>query len=773
VRYMLEDSGAGALVVQARFAGGFPEVRLPVIVLETLEPPRSEARPGAVPSPNDLAYIIYTSGSTGRPKGVEIEHRMLSALLHSFRPLDPAVRRVGTNIASYAFDSSVEEIYACLCFGGTVHILRPEVSMDGRQFARYIHQNGVNCIYVLPDALEGMAGEFRRLGGPGPLRCLITGLAPKRQRLLQLFRDLAPELRIINAYGPTEVTYGATAFEFTQAQDLDAEVPIGRPFANYQTYIVDPALRPLPVGVAGELLIGGVGVARGYRGQPALTREKFVEDGFSGRPGERLYRSGDLTRWLPDGNIEFLGRIDEQVKIRGFRIEPGEVEAALAEHPGVARAVVTARVSPAGDKRLVAYVIPREKGAVDAAVLREFLAAQLPGHMIPAAFCFLDSIPRLVSGKIAWKSLPEPDWGGRAAAVVARGPRDGVEERLVAVWEKVLGVSPITPADNFFDLGGHSLLAVRLFSEIEKEFGKELPLATLFQTPTVEGLAAVLRQQGLNADWRALVPIQPEGSRVPFFCVHANGGNVLFYRELAEGMGPAQPFYGLQSPGLDGRSPMLSSVEEMAERYLREIRTVQPNGPYYLGGYCLGAYVALEMARQLEAAGESAALVVSLATDGQWRKARGFGRGVANHLARMSRMTWSARFAYIAERARFRWLRLQLRTGSAAGARCLRRGRAMPAGVRELYIFEQNYQANLRHVAQPIRGRVAFFKAEGALYSAPEDFWGEVAGGGMELYTVAGRDEDIFREPNVAVLAAKLRECLEKAQVGARSAALP
>ncbi len=774
LRYMLEDSGARALVTQAAFTGRFPEARLPVVVMETLEPAWSSGRPPAAGGQGDLAYIIYTSGSTGWPKGVEIEHRMLTALLHSFRPFDlPGVRRIGTNIASYAFDSSVEEIFACLCFGGTVHILRPEVSMDGRRFARYIFDHGVNCVYVLPDALEAMAGEFLRRGGAGPLRCLITGLAPKRQRALQLLRDSAPELRILNAYGPTEVTYGATAYEFTQASDLDAEVPIGRPFPNYRTYIVDPALRPLPVGVAGELLIGGASVARGYRGQPALTREKFIPDVFSGNPDGRLYRSGDLARWLPDGNIEFLGRIDDQVKIRGYRIEPGEIEAALAGLPGVERAAVTARVSPAGDKRLVAYVVPLEAGKLTAEALRDGLSARLPAHMIPAAFHFLDALPLLVSGKIAWKSLPEPDWGVRAGKSSGAAPRDEVEARLARVWEKVLGISPVRRDDNFFDLGGHSLLAVRLFSEIERVFGAGLPLATLFGAPTVEGIASVLRQRELKAGWRALVPIQPKGSRIPFFCVHANGGNVLFYRELAERMGPDQPFYGLQSPGLDGRGDMLATVEEMAEHYLRELRDVQPSGPYYLGGYCLGAYVALEVARRLEAGGETAALVVSLATDGQWRKVRGFREGLANHVSRMSAMPWSARFAYVAERARFRWLRLRLRAGSAAGALYLRRGRPMPPGVRELYIFESNYQANLRYLARPIRGRVAFFKAEGALHSAPEEFWGEVAGGGVEMHTVPGRDEDIFREPNVQVLAAKLRECLTKAQVVARDTALP
>jgi len=263
------------------------------------------------------------------------------------------------------------------------------------------------------------------------------------------------------------------------------------------------------------------------------------------------------------------------------------------------------------------------------------------------------------------------------------------------------------------------------------------------------------------------VAIQPEGRRTPFFCVHANGGNVLFYWELARKLGPDQPFYGLQSPGLDGRSPMLGSVEEMAAAYLREIRSVQPRGPYLLGGYCLGAYVALEMARRLEEDGERAALVVSLATDGQWRKVSGFLGGIVNHLERMRRMTWRGWAAYLAERLRFRWLRVKLRVGRAAAEWWLRRGRPMPAGLREFYVFESNYQANLRHVARPIRGRVAFFKADDALHSAPERFWGEMAGGGLEIHAVPGRDEDIFQEPNVGVLAARLRESLERAQTAA------
>jgi len=770
LRFMLEDAQVRALLVEQKLAHSFSAGAVPLIALESAGQDFPEEKPPGGPAPSNLAYVMYTSGSTGRPKGVPIEHRNVVGLLHSFRPVAlEGERRIGTSVAPFSFDTSVEEIFGNLCFGGTLHIIPPERSTDARYFAQYLVEHGVNFSYVVPDMLERVAGELAKLRGQLKLKCLVTGLAPKRQRALQPFRDLSSSLQILNAYGPTEVTYGATAFEFQAASEPDREVPIGRPFPNYQVYILDGQLQPVPIGVAGELLIGGVGVARGYLNRPELTAEKFIPDPFRKEPGARLYRTGDLARYLPDGNIEFLGRMDNQVKIRGFRIEPGEIEAALAQHAGVERAAVTAREGPAGDRRLVAYVIPRQAQDLSAPGLRSFLRDKLPDYMVPSAFMVLERMPRMANGKIDWKALPEPDWTSLVRDEAFLAPRDALEARLVQIFEKVLGVRPVGLRDNFFDLGGHSLLAVSLFAELEKAFRRHLPLATLFQAPTVEQLADRLRSEDLVPSWSALAPIQPQGWRPPFFCVHGHSGNVLFYRELARHLGTDQPVYGLQAVGLDGRQPPLRRVEDMAAHYLREIRTLQPEGPYFFGGFCLGAYVALEMARQLEAERQTVALLASFATDGAWRKAGSFRRGIAYHLTNLCKLGARAKAAYVAERVRFRLGRTKYALGELVSKLFLALERPLPRALRDLHVFETNYRANRAYVAQPHSCALTYFQPAGALRGDPEVFWGEVAGGGVEVHVVPGGGEDIFREPNVSVLAQRLRTCLEKARTEVRS----
>jgi thioesterase domain-containing protein/acyl carrier protein len=384
--------------------------------------------------------------------------------------------------------------------------------------------------------------------------------------------------------------------------------------------------------------------------------------------------------------------------------------------------------------------------------------------MVPSAFLLLESLPRMPNGKIDWAALPVPDWTSLAREEAFLAPRNALEARLVQIFEKVLGVRPVGLRDDFFDLGGHSLLAVSLFAEMEKAFGRHLPLATLFQAPTVEQLADRLRSEDLVPSWSALAPIQPQGGRPPFFCVHAHWGNVLFYRELARHLGTGQPVYGLQAVGLDGRQPPLRRVEEMAAHYLREIRAVQPEGPYFLGGFCLGAYVALEMARQLEAERQTVALLACFDTDGAWRKADSFGRSIAYHLTNLSRLGWRAKAAYVAERVRFRLLRIKCALGELISKLLLALERPLPRALRDLHVFETNYQANRAYVAQPCGGALTYFQPVGAVRGDPRVFWGEVAAGGVEVHLVPGEGEDIFREPNVTVLARHLRSCLERAR---------
>jgi len=491
---MLGQARVSVLLTQEHLLPLLPPGNFQVFCLDgdwaSLPKPPQPMPPSCVQAEN-LAYVIFTSGSTDRPKGVMVSHRNVLGFLHAYQHVtqDPE-GRIGTNVAPFNFDTSVEEFWSCLCFGGTVHILLPEHSADGATFARYLMDHGITTTYIVPAMLLDVAVHLAAHAGRLRLKCLLTGLHAKKERALQAFRDLAPGLRIINAYGPTETTYGATAFEFGQATDPDRDVPIGVPFPGYQTYILDSRLQPVPVGVAGELVIGGIGIARGYLGQPELTERAFIPDPWGPVPGARLYRTGDRCRFRADGVIEFLGRTDRQVKIRGYRVELREVEGALTRHPAVRECVVTALPDAHGGLRLAAYLA----GSILPSLreLRAFLKTSLPEYMIPSAFVPLESLPRTTAGKVDLRSLPAPDPEGRDHPHVA--PRTPAETFLAGIWKEVLKVERVGIHDHFFEIGGHSLLAVQVIARIRRDRGLEIPLRKLFDQPTIAQLAPLLEQ---------------------------------------------------------------------------------------------------------------------------------------------------------------------------------------------------------------------------------------------------------------------------------------
>lgn len=440
--------------------------------------------------------------------------------------------------------------------------------------------------------------------------------------MLQKLQQYSHIKKLINVYGPTEASVYSTAtnlFNFTikhNSEDIVSKYSlkqpaiIGRPIWNTQIYILDQYLQLVPIGAPGELYIGGVGLARCYLNCPELTAEKFIPNPFSDEPKARLYKTGDLARYLSDSNIEYLGRLDNQVKIRGFRIELGEVEASLLRYPGIKQTVAIVREDTISDKRLVVYVVCNQEPKPTIDELRRFLKQKLPDYMVPSAFVLLDALPLTFNGKVDRRALPKPDQVRPNLEKAFVAPRNALETQLAKIWEEVLGIQPIGVRDNFFELGGHSLLAVRLFALIDKQCGKSLPLATLFQQGTVEQLASILRQKGWSLPWSSLVPIQPQGSRQPFFCIHPGGGNVLCYADLARHLGPNQPFFGFQARGLDGKQAPHTKILDMATHYIQDLRVLQPQGPYLLGGFCTGGIVAFEMAQQLHAQNQKVALLV-------------------------------------------------------------------------------------------------------------------------------------------------------------------
>jgi aspartate racemase len=520
--------------------------------------------------------------------------------------------------------------------------------------------------------------------------------------------------------------------------------------------------------VPGELHIGGVGLARGYLNQPELTVEKFIPNPFNNSKfknssqSNRLYKTGDLARYLPDGNIEFLGRIDQQVKIRGFRIEPGEIEAALNQHKSVREAIVVAREDISGDspkssqdKHLVAYVVTHQEPAPTTSELRNFLIKLLPNYMVPSIFVMLDALPLTPNGKVDRPALPAPDQERPDLERAFVAPRDTVELQLTQMWTEILGIHPIGVTDNFFDLGGHSLNAMRLFTQIKKIFGFDLPLATLFQAPTVEQQANILQQSEWSAPCKSLVKIQHGDSQPPLFSIHGGYTSVLMFYNLARYLGDNQSVYGLQPQGLDGKQVPQTRIEDMASDYIREIRTVQPQGPYFLAGFSMGGKVAYEMAQQLHAQGQKVAMLALFDTLApQWLKPLPIHARVSRHLANLLRLEPQEKLNYLHKKLNRRFYS----------------DNQLPSPIAHAIspLQEAHEQADKDYVPQVYPGRAILFRASEQFAGEwsewceidPELGWGKLVAGGLEIHEVPGNHMNMFNEPNVRVLAEKLKACL-------------
>ncbi len=599
VRFMLEDSGAPLVITTTALSDRFNGQSCRIWCLDHSGYVSSADDEHNLPSSasgHDLAYILYTSGSTGQPKGVEIRHRSLMNFLWSMKH-QPGCTRGDTilSVTTLSFDIAGLELYLPLLVGGRVEIVSRAVATDGHKLRDTLER-------VQPTIMQATPATWRLLLEAGwvgsPMLTALCGGEALPQDLAIALRDRTKALW--NMYGPTETTIWSTIERIS----LDSpEITIGRPIANTDVYVLDPYLQPVPVGVAGEIYIGGDGVARGYHGRADLTADRFIPHPFSLHPDAKLYRTGDLGRYRTDGRLVHLGRIDHQVKIRGFRIELGEIEATLGRHPKIKQTVVTARDDQHGLKQLAAYLVVHEGQDAGVEELRSFLRAVLPEYMVPSFFVFLDAFPLTANKKVDVRALPQPEISSHTVGHPYVAPRTGMEVQLTALWQQVLGMQEIGIHDNFFDLGGHSLKAAQLFYQLELVFGKQLPLATLFQAPTIAELASVLTKASWVPPWQSLVAIQPSGTGVPLFMVPGVGGNVLVFAKLARMLGTEQPLYGLQARGLDGKETPFISVSEMAAHYVREVRRIHPDGPYLIGGVCTGGLIGYEMARQLTVLG--------------------------------------------------------------------------------------------------------------------------------------------------------------------------
>jgi amino acid adenylation domain-containing protein len=771
--YVLADAGVGILLTQSELFSFFAAPPAQVVCLDadwqTIEGYSQDNVDRSVCS-DHLAYVLYTSGSTGKPKGVEIEHRNVVNFLHSMSH-NPGIEPEDTltAITTISFDIAQLEVYLPLITGAKVVVVPRETAIDAdRLLAALFPSGAVSQRLTSTLVMQATPVTWQMLLTAGwnrdyPLKVLCGGEALST-RLAQAI--LATGSQLWNLYGPTETTIWSTIYQVDVNKPItssgDALVSIGRPIANTQVYILNKQLQPAPIGVPGELYIGGDGLARGYFNRPELTAEKFIPNPFSTAKSARLYKTGDLARYVSDGNIEFLGRIDDLVKVRGFRIELGEIETALSQHSTVSQVVVVAREINPDSKSLIAYIVPHRDLAPTANQFRNFLRDILPEYMIPSIFLLLDSLPLTANGKIDRRALPLPDRGSLELETKFIAPNDGLELQLTKMWERVLGIKSIGTTDNFFNLGGHSLLAVQLFAEIEKTFGKNLPLGTLFQSPTIEQLATILRQEQGSSMWSSLVPIAASGSKPPLFCAHPISGNVFDYYPLAALLGADQPIYGLQSPGLDGIQAPLTRIEDMATHYIREIQSVQPHGPYFLAGYSLGALVAFEIACQLEVQGEKIGLLALLdnAAPTLARVRPPFFKSIGIHLNNLYQLSMLDRIKYIKDRIVF-WLVYKHQENSQRALLVNDWGIPLPPDY--LKILATNYQAGEDYDGKFYQGEVTLFRSTVQsleLTLSPDLGWGNLADGGVKIHSIKGQHRSLLREPSIQFLVDKLKLCL-------------
>ncbi|CAD5977298.1 Linear gramicidin synthase subunit C [Planktothrix rubescens] len=553
-------------------------------------------------TPNNLAYIIYTSGSTGTPKGTEVIHRNIIGFIFGVDYVQLDAHQIWLQHSSISWDAFTLELWTPLLFGGRC-VLYPGNVITPENLSKIIKEEGVNILWLtcalfnlmidtMPESLLGV-------------KQLITGGETLSVAHIRRGLALLPETQIINGYGPSECTVFTCCYPISKQLDENlASIPIGKPIGDRKVYLLDRNLQPVPVGVSGEIHVGGASVARGYLNQLALTREKFISNPFLA--GDTLYKTGDLARYLPDGNIEYIGRIDNQVKIRGFRIELGEIEAVIGQNEDVQSVCVIVREDNPGDKWLVAYIVPKPGVTITSGDLRQFLTHKLPGYMVPSAFVMLEFLPLTANGKIDRRALKAPSNTSDSDRFIEA--RSQLELSLVQIWSKVLKIDKIGVRDNFFDLGGHSLLAPYLTTQIKEQFGKEIALTALFQNPTIEQLATIIQTDSDNSSESCLVPIQPNGSKPPFFCVPGAGGRPFYFYHLGRYLGKDQPFYSFEND-LYQQFGAITQIEAIASIYIQAMQDLQPQGPYFLGGHSYGGNVVFEMAQQLVKQGQKVALL--------------------------------------------------------------------------------------------------------------------------------------------------------------------
>jgi amino acid adenylation domain-containing protein len=771
--FMLEDTRAPIILTQQKLEDKLPKEKTKIICVdrdESLISGQPTDNPPVSSTGENLAYVIYTSGSTGRPKGVAMRQGALVNLmqwqLENFSFNEPART---LQFASLNFDVSFQEIFSTLSSGGALVLIDDVLRRDARGLLQHIVGNKVQRIFLPFVALKHLAEASEYMSvTPTDLREVITaGEQLQITPAIVSFFEGLPQCTLENQYGPSE-THVVTAYRLQgPPKQWPALPPIGGAITNTKCNLLDDQLRALHDGEVGELYLGGDCLARGYLYRQDLTAAKFIDDPF-GSSGSRLYKTGDLARVLPDGNIQFLGRIDHQVKINGFRIELGEIEAVLHQHATIKEAAVIARAADGGENQLIAYVVTHPDQNISAGELRQFLKSKLPHYMVPARFVRLKALPLNPNGKVDRKALPEGEPMIENIVVDFKPPQTPMQMQLQLVFERFLKKRPIGIDASFFELGGDSLQALNLIIELERVTGKTLPLGILYEAPTIDALSKAIERH-TDTKWSSLVPLQPLGKRAPLFFVHTTPGDVLGYGNLVYQLGTEQPSYGFQSLGFYDPKQSHQRVEEMAAYYVQLLREFQPTGPYYLGGWCYGGIIAVEMAHQLRAAGQEIAflgLIETPAPPPEKDIFRFYLRRV-DCLLKMNPIHW------------FRYLRAKIRYYSGVKEANEERFRRVEktdpkdGPVEEInkhlerleHVYAVNDRALKFYRSKRFPGKVTLFNAaqqDPALIRDPLYGWRGLAAQ-VEAYVIPGDHDTILAEPQAHQLAQKMSECIARA----------
>ncbi len=801
--YILEDADAGVLVTTKSLLKSLPKNQIQLVCLdndwETIAS-HSHQNPVSNVDSSNLAYAIYTSGSTGKPKGVLVRHKpVINVIDWVNKTFD-----IGDNdrllfITPLTFDLSVYDIFGLLAAGGSIYIVSELKRKEPEELINLLSHYQITFWDSAPAALEQLVPLLQSKNYTcNYLKLVLLSGDWIPLGLPNIIKESFPNVEIVSLGGATEATVWSNYYLIKEVCPEWVSIPYGKPIQNAQYYILNEYFNPCPVGVTGDLYIGGECLSSGYINNPDKNLSSFIPNPFTYSQlkvkSPKLYKTGDLARYLPDGNIQFMGRVDNQVKIRGFRIELGEIESVLLAHSQIQQTLVLARADNIGHKRLVAYVVTKDQ-SLNSEDLQIYLQQKLPNYMIPSAFVFLEALPLTSNGKIDRKALPTAE-----SYLAMEGkfvpPRDNIEIELAQIWSRIFNITPMGVTNDFFDIGGHSLIAVRLMAEIEQKFHQYLSLATLFQNPTIEKLANLLRSSRKDISWSPLVSIKATGSKPPFFCVPGAGGNLIYFYDLARHLDQEQPFYGLQAQGLNDGFDPLTNIQDIASQYIQFIQTIQPQGPYFLGGHSFGGKVAFEMAQQLIKANYEVGLVAIFDTSAPIPEYQNFyfrvlddtdwivllisqvqelsGREINIPREYIESLSLDEQFEYLKEKL----IQLDMMPTQAN----INQVRAfmkvfqtnltaiddyLPENVSptEIILFRtdefNNTQAEYGYINQ-VPALWEAYKANLENLKEPTLGWHNFLKQPVEVYNIPGNHLTMMTQPHVQVLAQKLQKCLDK-----------